>query len=167
METGGDVTATPAIADGVVYFPTWGGEVYSVSEDDGSVLWRANLTQELNNQKLTIISRNTPVVHEEYLLIGIFKPALQLALDRRTGNLLWSTLLDSHPYAGITCSGSVFERYRSLTPLSLFPSHALANSLVRHKLHDSFSYVISSLHSVITERNYTLLQLLLCWCHIN
>lgn len=108
MDTEGDVTATPAIADGVVYFTTWAGEVFAVREDDGKPLWRKNLTQELHSQELSS-SRSTPVVHKQYLFVGINGPALQLALDRGTGNLLWSTQLDPHPDAVISCSGTVFE----------------------------------------------------------
>lgn len=110
VETAGDVTVTPAIADGVVYFTTWVGEVFAVSEEHGRVLWRKNLTQEFDSPKL-LQSRNTPVVHKRYLLLGILVPALQIALDRHTGNLLWSKVLDSHPYAGISMSGTVFDRY--------------------------------------------------------
>ena len=102
------MSVTPAIAEGVVYFVTWNSEVYAVWEEDGSILWRKNLTQELHS-KTFVTSRNTPVVHEEYLFVGIYGPGVQVALDRGTGNLLWSTLLDPHPYAVITCSGTVFE----------------------------------------------------------
>jgi outer membrane protein assembly factor BamB len=107
----------PAIADGVVYFTTWAGEVFAVREDDGKPLWRKNLTQELHSQELSS-SRSTPVVHEQYLFVGINGPALQLALDRGTGNLLWSTPLDPHPDAVISCSGTVFER---CTPFRVSP----------------------------------------------
>ena len=117
VDTEGDVTATPAIADGVVYFTTWAGEVFAVREDDGKPLWRKNLTQELHSQELSS-SRTTPVVHKQYLFVGINGPALQLALDRGTGNLLWSTQLDPHPDAVISCSGTVFERCTQSSPLS-------------------------------------------------
>ena len=113
IETGGDVSVTPSIADGVVYFTTWGGEVSAVREVDGHVLWRTNLTVELNS-KTFIFSRNTPVLHREYLFIGIYIPALQIALNRNNGKVLWSTLLDPHPYAGVTVSGTVFQRCEGL-----------------------------------------------------
>ena len=93
------MSVTPA--DGVVYFITLNSKVFAVREDDGTLLWRKNLSQELNS-KTFVTYRNTPVVHKEYLFVGINGPGVQIALDRQTANLLWTTLLDRHSYAGIT-----------------------------------------------------------------
>src|ERR1700744_3501503 len=37
--TSGDVSATPTVAGGVVYFPDWGGNLYAVSAANGTMLW--------------------------------------------------------------------------------------------------------------------------------
>lgn len=68
-----------------------------------------NLTVELKS-KTFVYSRTTPVLHKEYLLIGLWVSGLQIALHRQNGKRLWSTLLDPHPYAVISVSGTVFER---------------------------------------------------------
>ena len=107
--TTGDVTATPAIANGVVYFPTWDGELFAVKEKDGSLVWRRNLTDVVGS-KTAIVSRHTPVVERKHLLVGIYLPGLVVALDITTGHLIWSKLLDSNPYACITMSGTVYKR---------------------------------------------------------
>ena len=35
---GRDITATPAIYDGTLYFPSWNGNIYAVKEADGSLV---------------------------------------------------------------------------------------------------------------------------------
>jgi len=37
--TGGDASATPTPADGVVYFPDWKGNLFAVRQSDGSMIW--------------------------------------------------------------------------------------------------------------------------------
>lgn len=110
LSTGGDVTATPAIAGGVIYFPTWSGELFAVKESSGSIVWQKNLTQ-LLGAATTYISRHTPVVDDKYLLVGIFTPVARLlALDRTSGDLVWSKVLDANPLACITMSGTIYKR---------------------------------------------------------
>lgn len=109
VNTSGDVTATPAIANGVIYFPTWSGDLYAVKQEDGKLVWRKNLTDLVGSNFGAIFSRHTPVVEKEYLLVGIYVPSLQLALNINTGDVIWSKLLDSNPYACITMSGSVYK----------------------------------------------------------
>ncbi|KAJ8633290.1 hypothetical protein MRB53_026626 [Persea americana] len=84
---GKDITATPAIFDGILYFPSW---------NEANVNWT--------------VSTSTPTVVGPTLIIGIYGPAVVIAVDRATGNLVWSTRLDSHAAAVITMSGTVFGR---------------------------------------------------------
>ncbi len=89
--TGDDVTATPAVADGVVYFPSSNGFLYAVCATTGDAIWQTNLTK-LTKSPKTIFSRTTPVVTKDLLLIAIFGPALMLAVDR---NMVHFTRLTS------------------------------------------------------------------------
>ncbi|RVW82346.1 Polyvinylalcohol dehydrogenase [Vitis vinifera] len=41
--TGDDTTATPAVAHGVVYFPSWNGYLYAVNAFSGALVWRQHL----------------------------------------------------------------------------------------------------------------------------
>ncbi|CAM6084412.1 unnamed protein product [Calypogeia fissa] len=119
--TGYDVTATPSIAQGVVYFPDWGGSVYAVEQATGHLIWEKNLTQ-LTSGVLTfvktnvsmfipqvMISRSTPTVAGDLLVVTLYGPAGVLALNRSTGDLVWAKQLSSHPYAVMTMSGTAFE----------------------------------------------------------
>jgi outer membrane protein assembly factor BamB len=95
--------------DGVVYFPSSDGYLYAVCATTGNVIWQKNLTK-LTKSPITIFSRTTPVVTKHLLLVAIYGPALMLALDRSTGDIVWSTLLDPNPLAVLTMSGTVYKR---------------------------------------------------------
>ncbi|KAL0350914.1 UNVERIFIED_CONTAM: Polyvinylalcohol dehydrogenase [Sesamum radiatum] len=45
FKAGKDISATPAICDGVVYFPSWNGFIYAVKTADGSLVWRKNVQE--------------------------------------------------------------------------------------------------------------------------
>ncbi|KAL2330008.1 hypothetical protein Fmac_017589 [Flemingia macrophylla] len=115
---GKDITATPAIYDGNLYFPSWNGYLYAVKEADGSLVWRQNLqkltglnaTGRVNNVNWTV-SRSTPTVAGNLLLIGIYGPGVVIAVKRTTGELVWKTTLDHHPAAVITMSGTYHQGY--------------------------------------------------------
>lgn len=117
--TGFDVSATPAIYDGVVYFPSWNGNLYAVTADSGGLVWMKNLTELTgilygDNQRgeNTTLSRATPTVagnDNGSLIVGLYGPAVVLAVDRFTGALLWKKQIDSHPGAVVTMSGTYYK----------------------------------------------------------
>ncbi|KAL6001965.1 hypothetical protein ACLOJK_040529 [Asimina triloba] len=117
FSAGRDITATPAVADGVVYFPCWNGYIYAVDAGDGSLVWKKKL-EELTGFRGTglvanvtvTVSRATPVVASpELLIVGIYGPAAVAALHRWTGELVWLTRLDSHFAAVVTMSGTAHD----------------------------------------------------------
>ncbi|KZV45647.1 hypothetical protein F511_02307 [Dorcoceras hygrometricum] len=118
FNAGNDITATPAIFDGIVYFPSWNGFVYAVRAIDGSLVWKQNLkaltgldsTLPAAFNITTPISRATPTIADDLLIIGIYGPAYVFALKRATGELVWKTQLDTHPAALITMSGTYYRR---------------------------------------------------------
>ncbi|MFQ6647729.1 hypothetical protein Gotur_021566 [Gossypium turneri] len=81
---GKDITATPAIFDGTLYFPSWNGNIYAIKA----------------------FARATPTIADDLLIIGISGPAIVIAVERITGELVWSTQLDNHPAGIITMSGT-------------------------------------------------------------
>ncbi|KAI4347617.1 hypothetical protein L6164_008415 [Bauhinia variegata] len=113
---GMDITATPAIFEGTLYFPSWNGYIYAVKEDDGSLVWKQNL-QKLTGLNATgfifnanwTVSRSTPTIAGDLLVIGIYGPAVVIAVKRETGELVWLTRLDYHPAALITMSGTYYN----------------------------------------------------------
>ncbi|KAG4201882.1 hypothetical protein ERO13_A05G304966v2, partial [Gossypium hirsutum] len=96
---GKDISATPAVANGVVYFPSWNGYLYAVNAFNGALIWRQNLS-ELTGQSGTgvvvnvTVSRSTPTVDGDLLIVGIYGPAVVIAVARSNGRLVWSTTLD-------------------------------------------------------------------------
>ncbi|CAK9322648.1 unnamed protein product [Citrullus colocynthis] len=113
---GGDISVTPAIYDGAIYFPSWNGFLYAVRASNGALIWKKNL------QKLTgfnnigfilnvnsTVSRSTPTVAGELLLVGIYGPAVVIAVKRSTGKLVWSTRLDYKNRSFITMSGTYYN----------------------------------------------------------
>ncbi|KDP21213.1 hypothetical protein JCGZ_21684 [Jatropha curcas] len=111
---GKDISATPAIADGVVYFPSWNGYLYAVDAFNGGLIWKQNLSQltRLNGTGITVnvtVSRATPTIANNQLIVGIYGPAVVIAVDRLNGRLVWFTELDSRPRAIITQSGTFYR----------------------------------------------------------
>ncbi|XP_061351215.1 uncharacterized protein LOC133296280 [Gastrolobium bilobum] len=113
---GNDISATPAIFDDTLYFPSWNGYVYAVKASDGSLLWEKNLhkltglneTGFVNNVNWTL-SRATPTVADDLLIVGIYGPAVVIAVKRTSGDLVWLTHLSNHPAGVITMSGTYFK----------------------------------------------------------
>lgn len=109
---GRDITATPAIFDGTLYFPSWNGYIYAVNALDGSPIWNLNL-KELGFNATGFVSninttgsRATPLIADDLVIVGIYGPAVVIAVERSSGKLVWSTKLDNHPASVITMSGT-------------------------------------------------------------
>jgi len=107
--TGGDVSATPTVSDGVVYFPDWAGNLYALDASAGTVLWHHQIS-EYNNRQGSL-ARVSPAIHKSDLIIGDVVSATAphaganvMAVSRSKGSLRWITQVDSHPAAIITGS---------------------------------------------------------------
>ena len=119
----GDVTVPPAVKDGTLYFPDWAGNLHAVDAETGTVVWKKFLPLDYSQPgKFMFFSRNTPAVKGNTLVIGsqvhliiptcpVGAPAcipndgaVVAAINRHSGDLIWSTLVDGHPGAKITSS---------------------------------------------------------------
>ncbi|XP_071688744.1 uncharacterized protein [Rutidosis leptorrhynchoides] len=110
-----DITATPAIYDNTIYFPCWNGNIYALNASNGSVIWVKNLGKltGLNPTGLVqgvnyTVSRATPTVADDLLIIGIYGPGYVIGIKRCNGDLVWSTQLDTHYACVVTMSGTYF-----------------------------------------------------------
>jgi polyvinyl alcohol dehydrogenase (cytochrome) len=107
--THGDVSATPSVAGGVVYFPDRGGYLYAVKAKTGKLLWQQQIST--YDGDAGSISRVSPAVYHHEIIIGDTggknSRAHILAISRSTGELLWSTQVDSHVAAIITSNPTV------------------------------------------------------------
>lgn len=106
--THGDVSATPTVANGVVYFPDFGGYLNAVNADTGALIWQRQISS--YDGQAGQVSRNSPLILGNELILGDNASSAQpggahlLAVNRATGNLIWSTQVDSNPAAIVTSS---------------------------------------------------------------
>ncbi|KAL3697168.1 hypothetical protein R1sor_011244 [Riccia sorocarpa] len=112
------VIATPTISDGVVYFPDFNGptgSLYAVKQKTGELIWKKNLTAlaatSLGSGNKTLSSRVAPTILGDRLLVSISGPCAVIAISKSEGNLLWSKVLDPHPYGIVTMSGTAYEGF--------------------------------------------------------
>ena len=134
--TSNDVSATPTVVGNAVYFPDWGGNLYAVNKESGSLIWshqisdydgipgsfsRVSPAVDVPNDQLIIgdnphgFTGATPVKQINASIIrDILNPltpggAKVIAVDRATGTLRWITNVDTQPAAIITGSPVVFN----------------------------------------------------------
>jgi polyvinyl alcohol dehydrogenase (cytochrome) len=103
----GDVSATPAIVNGVAYFPDWGGYLNAVKTATGALLWRQPIST--YDGVSGAHSRTSPAVAKGVVYIGDQNGAHLIAVKASTGKLIWMTQLDTHPSAIITQSPLVYK----------------------------------------------------------
>lgn len=109
---GGDISATPAVVDGAVYVPDWAGKVWKLNARTGAVIWSQSVPALLGLPSVGFprpISRTSPAVVDDVVILGSQAGAWLFALDRTTGNLKWKTQLEAHPTAVVTQSPTVHK----------------------------------------------------------
>ncbi|HVC71643.1 MAG TPA: PQQ-binding-like beta-propeller repeat protein [Acidimicrobiales bacterium] len=100
--TTGDVSATPAIVNGVAYFPDWGGNLNAVNAATGATVWKEPVSN--YDGIANSVSRTSPAVSGGVVYVGDQNGAHLMAIKAGTGALIWRTQLDTHPSAIITQS---------------------------------------------------------------
>ncbi len=101
----GDVSATPAVVNGVVYVPDWGGYISAIKASNGRVIWRRLISS--YNGIAGSVSRSDPVLDGSTLVIGTQTGADIIAINTATGARKWITRADAHPAAQITGSAVI------------------------------------------------------------
>jgi polyvinyl alcohol dehydrogenase (cytochrome) len=113
--TKGDVSARPAVVEGVVFFPDWGGYLWAVNAASGKAIWGKKLASYVTNPSTgkgyssPVYARATPAVSNGVIYLGLEAASgYFLAIEASTGNLLWKTRVETvDPDAMITASASV------------------------------------------------------------
>jgi len=104
--THGDVSATPTVDGGVVYFPDSGGYLNAVNAKTGELVWQQQISAYDGAPRSH--SRVSPAIYRQEIIVGDITGhgggAHILAISRSTGKLLWSTQVDSHLAAIITAN---------------------------------------------------------------
>jgi polyvinyl alcohol dehydrogenase (cytochrome) len=114
--TAGDVSATPTVDSQAIYFPDWGGYIYKVDKDTGSLIWKHKVSDYTgiiqpppDGYVNASLSRNGPALAQHLVIFGDQASANVMAVDKTTGNLIWKTLVEPHPLAMITSSPVVYN----------------------------------------------------------
>src|SRR5712671_6375122 len=115
--TGGDVSATPAVANGIVYFPDFAGNFYAVNAKSGALVWKHQLADWTGVGG--DYARNDPAIHGGMVILGNQAGnnafwngstflggggAKVMAVDANTGALKWMTQVETFPTAMVTSS---------------------------------------------------------------
>lgn len=91
--TGGEVSARPAVVDGVVYFPDWGSNLWALDAKSGKPVWGHKLSD--YGLPANTNSRTTPAVKGGVIYVGTQEGAWLLAINAKSGSLIWKTQLES------------------------------------------------------------------------
>ena len=91
--TGGEVSARPAVVDGMVYVPDWGGNLWALDAKKGKPIWGHKLSD--YGLPANTNSRTTPAVSAGVIYVGTQEGAWLLAINAKNGNLIWKTQLES------------------------------------------------------------------------
>jgi polyvinyl alcohol dehydrogenase (cytochrome) len=111
ISTAGEVSATPAVVDGAIYFPDWAGFFTKADARTGKVIWSYPVSDYTG--VAGDVSRSSPAVSRGVVYIGNQGGTqggggVLIAIDARTGHRLWTRALDSHPGAILTQSPVVY-----------------------------------------------------------
>ena len=117
--TAGDVSATPAVVNGAVYFGDFGGMLWKLNAETGEVIW-SHLVSDYTGIPGDI-ARTSPTIAGNTLVVGDLKQPDMLGIDARTGDLRWLTQVHPDPkgimtgspvlagntiYTGVSASGA-------------------------------------------------------------
>ncbi|MBA0577594.1 hypothetical protein Golob_027794 [Gossypium lobatum] len=111
---GQDISATPTIFDGAIYFPSRDRYIYAVKASNEGLVWKKKLQQltGLNSTRVVsnihpniTVSRTTPVIAHDLLIFGMSGPAFVVAPWEYAGAAIWGSRLSidirwNHVYIG-------------------------------------------------------------------
>src|SRR5215831_14334518 len=117
--TTGDVSATPAVVDGAVYFGDFGGMLWKLDAETGKVIWSHAVGDYTGLSG--DIARTSPSVAGNTLVVGDLRHPYMLGINKDSGELRWITQVHPDPkgimtgspvlagdtiYTGVSASGA-------------------------------------------------------------
>ena len=110
-----DVSATPSVDGEYVYFPDWSGNLFKADRRTGEVIWKRQISEYTGIPG--DFARTTPAIYGDLLIFGtqsgqIFtgpQAARVVAVDKMSGNAVWTTQADDYFGSIITQSAVVFD----------------------------------------------------------
>jgi polyvinyl alcohol dehydrogenase (cytochrome) len=100
--TTGDVSATPAVVNGAVYFGDFGGTLWKLDAATGAVIWSHQVSDYTGIAG--DIARTSPSVAGNTLVVGDLKHPDMLGINADTGELRWITQVHPDPKGIMTGS---------------------------------------------------------------
>lgn len=118
--TGGDVTAHPTVDGKYLYFPDSAGFLYKLNKKTGALVWKRQISEYTGIAG--DVARGTPAVAGKLLILGNLsgrfiqafgqpapQPARVFAVDKDTGNPVWTTQVDGTQLSFVTNSPIVHK----------------------------------------------------------
>lgn len=102
----GDISATPTFEGNALYVVDWGGYLHKIDRKSGRAIWSRSVGEYSGNP--ASVSRTSPAIDGNRLYLGLQDGGRVLAVNKQTGNLLWSTQIEDHFTTYITQSPVVF-----------------------------------------------------------
>ncbi|HTJ56413.1 MAG TPA: PQQ-binding-like beta-propeller repeat protein [Devosiaceae bacterium] len=110
--TAGNVSATATVANGVAYVTDWGGKLWAIDTKTGKAIWSHDMTDYTGTTGAA--SRTSPAYSDGMLVVGtgnLLTPniagAFAVAIDAKTGKMLWRTAPDDNPATILTGSATI------------------------------------------------------------
>ena len=100
--TRGDVSGTPAVVDGAVYFGDFGGMLWKLDAETGAVIWSHHVSDYTGIAG--DIARTSPSLAGNTLVVGDLKHPDMIGIDARTGDMRWLTQVHPDPKGIMTGS---------------------------------------------------------------
>ena len=100
--TAGDVSATPAVVNGAVYFGDFGGTLWKLDAETGHMIWSHKVPDYTGNAG--DYARTSPSLAGNTLVVGDLKHPDMLGIDATDGRLLWRTQVHPDPKGIMTGS---------------------------------------------------------------
>ena len=100
--TSGDVSGTPAVVDGAVYFGDFGGTVWKLDANTGAVIWSRSVSSYTGIAG--DYARTSPAVDDNVVIFGTNKQPYLIGLSTSDGSLLWKTQVNPDLHGTMTGS---------------------------------------------------------------
>ena len=96
----GGSRATPAVNDGILYLASHEGAFFAIEAKTGKVLWSKHLIKDFNGRRPTWGFSGSPLVADGKVIVDTgSKDGALVAMDAKTGDLVWRTGVDEAGYA--------------------------------------------------------------------
>lgn len=127
----GDFTGTPVVSNGCVFVGSNQGWVFAIDAEDGTKVWTADVSEHGSINSSLGVSGGRVFA----FVSKVGEPSV-VALDRKTGEVLWRTVVDDQAGADAFSSPTVFDGMVFIGISGDAAQHADEDE--RHQFHGSF-----------------------------